>query len=341
MKHKTFFTVLVMAVTITGCKVQKKSEVATKQAQAKPRPAQPKQVTNRELRLGDVFVEFEGQAQPNIYDMVFSWPETRDRVRISVDGQVMFAVNTSERLEEAVANLQGGRKVSVLVEILDQQYHIITSETRELEVPTDYIFSKNFILTNHLNITNERVFMRSSTITTQNFNLKIKTKKLIVLETSFIQGFDQNYKPKPKQGGRSGGEIRIEAESAEGVLDITLNSEAGGDGFKGIWACSSAPGTICLNNLMCRQGGNGLNAGRNGDLYVTIKDVTNFHLYPQTIINSGGKPGPKFDAVTESDYPLFMFGKEECPAQPAHGAEAVPGKICLTLAGSVPEKGCE
>lgn len=342
MQHKTFFLYLAVAAAMTGCfKVEKKSEVATKQTQAKAPKAQPKQAVSRELRLDDVMVEFEGQVQPNIYDMIFTWPETRDRVRISVDGQVMFAVNTAERATESVVNLQGGRKVNVLVEILDEKYHIITSETRELEVPRDYIFPKEFVLTNHLSISHERVFMRASTITTQNFNLHIKTKKLIVLETSYIRGFADNTKAKVKHAGRSGGEIRIEAESAEGDLDITLNSEAGGDGFKGTWECSKAAGSICLSNLMCPNGGHGQAAGRNGDLFVKVKQVANFRLYQQEVINTGGKVGPKFNAVTEPDYPKFNLSQDACPAQPVQGADAVPGKICLTLAGAVPEKGCE
>ena len=345
MKHKTFFAVLAMAIAVTGCKVQKKSDVAAKQAQAKPRPVQPKQVTNRELRLDDVFVEFEGQAQPNVYDMIFSWPETRDRVRISVDGQVMFAVNTSERTSEGVANLQGGRKVAVLVEILDQQYHVITSETRELEVPKDYVFPNQFKLTNHMKIQNERVFMNNSVVTTENFNLEIQTKKLIVLNQSTIQGFIPGSKAAHGNDGRSGGLISIEAEYAEGELTFTMNSEAGGDALMGYYMTIYGSGS---EHVVCPLGTNGFTAGRNGDLKLKIKDISNFRHYPQETLSDGGKTAPIIqNKESINGYPQMpshnMFGVKhyDCPKRPSAGTGAQLGKICQTFSGQVPVQGCE
>lgn len=349
MKHKTFFAVLVMAIAMTGClKVQKKSEVAAaKEAKAKPVKAQPKQVNNRELRLDDVFVEFEGQAQPNIYDMVFSWPETRDRVRISVDGHVAFAVNTSERTSEAIDNLQGGRKVSVLVEILDQQFHVITSETRDLEIPKDYVFPKNYRLMADMTVANERVFMSAASITTQQFNLTIKTKKLIVLEKSYIQNFSTGEKAAPIKHGRNGGVIRIEAETAEGDLDITVNSEAGGDGFKAVKHETCPAGANCFPSPSCPWGGSGLNAGRNGDLYVKVAHSSDFKLYYQEELAVGGNVGPAHEVPTDKEYPVWSpYGialglNMQCVKNPVQGNEAQPGKICLTFSGQVPQQGCE
>lgn len=348
MKHKTFFAVLAVAIAMTGCKIQKKSEVAAKEAQAKPRPVQPKQVTNRELRLDDVFVEFEGQVQPNIYNMVFSWPETRDRVRISMDGQVMFAVNTSERPTEAVANLQGGRKVAVLVEILDQQYHVITSETRDLEVPRDYIFPANFKLTNHMKIQNERVFLNNSTVTTENFNLEIQTKKLIVLNHSTIQGFIPGAKAAHGKDGRSGGLISIEADYAEGELTFTMNSEAGGDALMGYYYAHAHIGTgAIMENAICPLGTNGFTAGRNGDLKLKIREISNFRHYPQETLSDGGNLAPVLqNKASMNGYPQIpqgVFGAPQyaCPKKPSAGGGAQLGKICLTFSGQTPQPGCE
>lgn len=263
MKHKTFFAYLVLTALMTGClKVQKKDEVA-KVAQPKPQQGptvQPKRVITRELRLDDVFVEFEGQPQPDMYDMNLSWPETRDRVRVSVNGQVAFAVHTSERQAEGIKNIQGGTKLSVLIEILDQEYHVITSETRDLDVPKDYIFPKNLRLTNEMRIAAERVFLNGSTIVTENHYLEIRAQKLIVLEKSFIQNYVYDTKAKIGEAGRHGGSIYIEAVKAEGQLDITINSEAGGDGLKGYQSppCSHNDGIGChIGAIHCPGGGKG------------------------------------------------------------------------------------
>lgn len=347
MKHKTFLSIVV-AMAMTGCfKVQKKSEVAAKQGQPKQFHAQPQKAPiTRELHLDDVFVEFVGQAQPDMYDIVFSWPETRDRVRISIDGQAMFVVNTSERQTEGVGNLQGGRKISVLVEILDQQYHIIAAETRELEVPKDYIFPKNLRLTSDLTIPNERVFMNGSMITTQHYNLTIKTKKLVMLEKSYIQNFSSDEKASPNKPGRNGGTIRIEALAAEGNLDLTLNSEAGGDGFKGLAPCSS--NDYCSVTPSCPVGGRGMDAGRNGDLYVKINNSTDFKLYYQEELARGGNVGPGPNIKTADGYPVFVpYGAAlglpnmNCEKNPLPGIGAQSGKICLTYSGQMPQLGCE
>lgn len=351
MKHKTFFAALVMTIALTGClKVQKKSEVAAaKEAKAKPVKMQPKQVSNRELRLDDIFVEFEGQAQPNIYDMVFSWPETRDRVRISVDGQLAFAVNTSERASEAIDNLQGGRKVSVLVEILDQQYHVITSETRELEIPKDYVFPNQVKLTGNMKIQNERVFMNSSVVTTETFNLEIQTKKLIVLNQSTIQGFIPGAKAAHGNDGRSGGLISIEADYAEGDLILTMNSEAGGDALMGYYDTVANAGTgAIMSHAICPLGTNGFTAGRNGDLKLKIREITNFRHYPQETSSDGGKIAPVLlDQTSVNGYPqmpsfrMINVKRYECPKRPSPGGGAQLGKICLTFSGQAPAQGCE
>lgn len=352
MKHKTFFTILVMAVLTMGClKVQKKTEVAVKVAQAKPAQAQPKQVNSRELRLDDVFVEFVGQAQPDLYDVVFSWPETRDRVRISLDGQTAFAVNTSERPSEGVRSLQGGRKISVLVEILDQQYHIITSETRDLEVPKDYIFPNQFKLTNHMKIQNERVFLNNSVITTENFNLEIQTKKLIVLDKSpaldksRIQNFIPGTKAQHGSDGRNGGFIKIEADCAEGDLTFAMNSEAGGDALKGIYhTFGILGGGFVSESVICPLGTNGFTAGRNGDLKLKIRDITNFRHYVQETLSEGGKLAPMLSKDKDLDYPSlspYTLKGTDCPQGPSLGGNAQLGKNCLIFSGQAPQQGCE
>lgn len=351
MQHKTYFCILLMSsLVLTGClKVQKKSETATAKV-AQPQSTKKddqKKVITRELRLDDVFIELRGQSQPDVYDMLFSWPETMDRVRVSVSGQVMFAVNTADRSEEAVVSLQGGTRVPVLIEILDQKYHVITSEVRDVEVPKDYIFPNTFKLSNNMKIQNERVFLDASIITTENFNLEIKTKKLIVLNKSRIQNFVPDTKAKHGFNGRSGGLISIDAEVAEGDLNFLMNSESGGDALKGFFhAIGDLSGTgYATENAYCVFGTNGFAAGKNGDLNLKVKDITRFRQYTQQTLSEGGQLAPVVHTKGDNpNYPSLTFNQligDICPNRPSLGANAQPGKVCLTFAGQVPQAGCE
>lgn len=348
MKHNTFLLGFILLATTTGClKVQKKDELA-KSFQAPQ--VQVQAINNRELHLDDVFVEFIGQ-QPDLYDMKFSWPETRDQVRVSINGQVAFTLNTSDQTSEELTSLQGGRKLSVFIEILDQESHVITSEVRELEVPKDYIFPKNLRLTHPMKVQAERVFLNGSIILTENHDLEIRTKKLIVLEKSYIQNYQYETKAKVGAVGRNGGSIYIEALVASGPLDITMNSEAGGDGYKGQETppCMHNAGFGChAGSVHCSAGSKGFAAGNNGHLFVKIKEAKDFQLYPQQQISLGGAKGPNMNEVTAPDYPLiqsgFVIKTSECARPkngPHNGPNAQAGKICLLLSDLMSEADCQ
>lgn len=347
MKHKTFIAVLAVAIVMMGCKVQKKSEVAAaKQDKVKANTVKPQKVAiTRELLVNDVFIEFVGQAQPDAYDMVISWPVTQDRLRVSLDGKMAFAVDTSERQEETVLGLQGGRKVTILIEVLDQKDHLISSQVRPLEVPKDYLFSNRFQLTGDMKILNDRVFFNNSVVTTLNFNLEIKTKKLFVLdrsstfEKSRIQNFADGAKAERGRNGRSGGLISIYAEVAEGELNVLMNSEAGGDALMGYYLkfTEFGSGTL-MYDAVCPLGSNGLSAGRNGDLKVRIKDAKNFLFYPNETLSEGGKLAPQLgnDPKAPQTYPSMISGPvklRDCPNVPVVGADATAGKRCIDLSG--------
>lgn len=344
MKHKTFFAILALTLIATSClKVTKKSEVATppNKSLSPPTPTEPSDVVNLELKLTDVLISFVGNPQPNSYDMVISWPRTRDRVRLSLDGQITFDVNTAESGQKQIFNLRGGRELTVLIEILGQESHVITSETRKEKVPEDYVFPNLYKLTDHLTIAKNRVFLMNSIVTTENFNLSIQTTKLIVLDLekggskSRIQNFPLDQKAAHGSHGRNGGLIRIEALSAEGDLFLTMNSEAGGDALQGnYWG----------QNYYCVYGTHGYNAGRNGDLLIRIQDPKNFHPYKSEPLSPGGKIAPVLNQEEPEDYPRiskYEVSSVICPQFPSPGAAAQPGKVCLTYYGQAPEVGCE
>jgi hypothetical protein len=327
MKHKTYLvSLIVMIIPLMGClKVEKKAEQPATAAPEKKK-AVVKQPINRELRLDDIFIEYVGLDQPNIYNVVFSWPETRDRVRVSTNGQVWFLTNTAETDRYVMNNLQGGKSYSILVEILDEKNHVITSEQRTVEVPRDYVFPRNFMLTGNMEIKNDRVFMKGSVITTENFHLTIETKNLIVLEKSVIQSFPFSHKAGPGRIGRNSGTIRISAELAKGELDLIMNSEGGGDGKQG----------FAGNNLITtRPGECGYAAGRNPEVYIEILDIKDFRFYHEEVFAEGGAIGPDGAAQAPPNYPRAEFYNANCNGTPVRGASAQPGKICINLSGMV------
>lgn len=353
MKHKTCIQFLVLAAVLTGClKVQKKDSVIAKAAAPKEKtPLMQPQATviTRELRLDDVFIEQVGLKQPNIYDLVLSWPQTKDRLRLSANNQVLTVLDTKTTQQWNMANLQGGTKFDLLIEILDNESHIISAETRTVEIPKDYVFPKFLRLSNHMKIQSHRVFMSDSVVLTENFNLEIQAQQLIVLNKSSIQNYLSEAKANVGSAGRSGGSVYIEVEKAEGDLDITMNSEAGGNGLKGFETpqCPiNAPMGCMLMQYHCAQGGHGFPAGNNGNLTVKVKDIKDFKLYTQEQLSLGGVKGPSMHESTPEGYPVItkIFGqKDTCVRKGVNpnGADAVPGKICLLMSGSIPQPGCE
>lgn len=351
MKHKTYFAYLVLAVVLTGClKVQKKDEVAAKASpKAKTPVVQQQAQITRALRLDDVFIETVGLNQPNIYDLVLSWPQTKDRLRLKTNNQVLIVAETKDIQQWTMSHLQGGANFELLIEILDGEGHIITSETRTIDIPKDYVFPKTLRLSNHMKVQAHRVFMSDSVITTETFNLEIRSQQLIVLNKSYIQNYFSEAKARVGSQGRSGGSVYIEVDKAEGELDITMNSEAGGDGLKGYQSpqCGINASIGCMiNQIHCPQGGVGYSAGNNGNLMVKVKDIKDFKLYSQEQLSLGGAQGPSENVKTPEDYPIvtssFAGGKDTCARKGTPpSADAAPGKICLVFSGSVPEQGCE
>lgn len=343
MKHKTYFAYLILAIAMSGClKVNKKNAhtAAAKPAQTKPQTIEPKQEISRELRLDDIFVEYAGQRRPNVYDILLSWPKTRDHVRVSVNNKVVFEADTSEVLQYKIENQKGGDSFEVLIEILDSKSKILASESRAIEIPEDAVVSDEFVLTRDVKIHRERVFLLEAIITTQNFDLEIMAKELIVLGRSTIQNYSTTAKAAVGTVGRDGGAILIDAEIAEGELLLTLNSEAGGDGLQGYYETrlvGKEKNEIRVPK--CINGGNGYSAGRNGSLRLKIKNIDNFYYYPTSTISSGGSHGPRLGQAPLS-YPSLNEGAS-CPENPVYGANAKEGAVCLLTSKSTPEQGCE
>lgn len=339
MKHKTSFTLLVLTIVMTGClKVQKKDEKKAIQAR---QAQQLKVTTSRELLVDDISMEYLGQPRPNVYDVKFSWPKTRDRLRISVGDQVLFSENTSEVFEHIVKDFQGGDKLTLLIEILNENEYIKKSTPKDIEIPKDHIYQGPFVLEYDTKIVDyERVFMDHAVFTTQNFKLEIKTKELIVLNESIIQGFTQGSKASAGIEGRSGGLVNIEANSAEGKLTFILNSEGGGDGLRGYYEIKTVgKDRTDIQVPKCVGGGNGFRAGRNADLRLKINNIEKFDYAVPEVFSEGGNPGPRLSPASIS-HPA-MTDESNCPQNPIKGEPSGKGLFCLMSPDSILAQGCE
>lgn len=340
MKHKTYFVYLAAAVLMTGCKVQNKNQKAAaerkSQQLSQPKPESKQlvpQVVLPELRLDQIYVEKIGQHRPNVYDLLISWPKTKNGVRVSVLNKIEFTGQTSETQNYTITNLDGGTKVKVFVEILNENNQVVDARTFEVDIPEDLNLT-DLTLTRNMEIYHERVFMNKTVITTQNFNLVIRAKELIILNDSKIQNFEPGTKAQPGTEGRGGGVIDIEVKTADGLLEFILNSEAGGDGLKGYYVTKTTGGKEKQDILVqiCRDGGSGYNAGQNGDLKLAVENAVNFyHFVKDSDFALGGQSGPKLGHAPPS-YPSMKEGTN-CPSQPVAGASAQSGRKCVKLAG--------
>lgn len=339
MKHKTSFALLVFAIVMTGClKVQKKDE---KKAIEARRAQQVKTLVSRELEIMDVAVEYLGQPRPDVYDVKFSWPQTRDRLRVSNGNQVLLNKNTSEVFDYTVKDFNGGDKFTLLIEILDERNHIIKSGPLDIEIPKDYIYQGLITLEYDTKIVEyRRVYLDHAVFTTQDFKLEIKAQELIVLNESVIQGFAQGTKARSGAEGRNGGLVNIETESAEGNLTFIMNSEIGGDGLRGYYEIKTVgKDRTDITVPKCAGGGSGYRAGRNGDLRLKIKNKEKFRPKLPETFSEGGNPGPRLSPASIS-HPA-MSDESNCPQNPTKGESNGKGLFCLVSPDSILAQGCE
>lgn len=343
MKYTTYLVHLVAVVALTGClKVSHKNKhsVAAKPAVKSQQVEVIQPAYLPELRLDQIFIEKIGQHRPNAYDLLITWPKSKSLVRISMMNKVLFTSSLNDE-NYKIPDLVGGTKAFVFVEILNEKNLVVDDRTFEVDIPEDFSLTGR-VLDRNIEIRYDRVFMDRTVITTQNFNLVIRAKELIILNDSRIQNFEAGAKAQPGQHGRSGGIIDIEVETAEGFLLFYLNSEAGGDGLQGYYVTKLSGGKEKQDIItqQCRDGGHGFNAGQNGNLRLKVSRDVNFYPHAEDkSYASGGHPGPKLGHAPPS-YPSLAVGAP-CPAQPMSGASATAGKACLLLPGRVLEKGCE
>lgn len=182
-----------------------------------------------------------------------------------------------------------------------------------------------------------RIFLtKNAVITTNGFTFLLKAKELHS-ESGTIQTFPQDTKAATLQNGRSGGHIKIDVESAQGVLIAELRGQHGGDGAKGeplgFWtelyaALAPAPnGTLVgppipSHGRKGNPGGAGGNGGHTGRLQMTIQKANEFSLLPTFRPGTGGAGGEG----GAGDQPFN--GISFTPGPPGdRGANGAPGSI--------------
>jgi len=165
------------------------------------------------------------------------------------------------------------------VELKDKQSEPVQVEAMSSE--PDYVIDAPLLLTTHTKIEADRVVLtRNAVITTEDKNLVIITKELVV-DGAVIQNFPEGAAAYWEKSGRAGGTVSVDALKARGTLEVRLNGERGGSGKNG---CITAPG----HHPGC-AGTDGAMGGNAGSLRVEIANNDAFNL---NWINQPGFFGP-------------------------------------------------
>lgn len=341
MKHKTYLSYIVLTVLMTGClKVENKNQ-KNNQPEVQQLVQSLPVNSNYDLVFSDISIVKIGQHRPNVYNVLISWPKTRNGVRVIKQNKVECMVSSG--IESCtLLDLAGGDHVTFIIEILNEDNSVVETKLYEEEIPEDLNLSGEIELSRNMEYVSDRIFMDNALITTKDFNVLIKAKELFILSNSRIQNFADNSKANPGNHGRNGGTVTVEAKYAEGALSINLNAEAGGDGLQGYYITRLSGGKEKQDYLVgkCRDGGNGYDAGVNGNLKVNIDRSMNFYsdVIPQSLA-LGGRVGPKLGQAP-SLYPSMKEGTD-CPSQPIAGNSGSKGRVCKILDGQVIESECD
>lgn len=273
MKIKHIFPIAL--ITLSSClKIKKKDEVE---------PSAQTEVQNvlvlSENRLSIRYIPTE---EPNNYTAHISWPQTSATLRfISSDGQVF----QSENNEIQIPKQSYQKPTSVTVDQLENgSQKLITHFNLSLQAPQDWVVGSPTYFQKNEEINVERIFfLTGAQVYTQQFNVKIRAKKLISASGAILGNFPENAEAAVETVGLSGGMIDLKIEQAAGSLSILINGQRGGHGKHGFAACTSISSPCNPNS--------GADSGDTGELSLDIYDQSNFKLEYKRAFPVGGKTG--------------------------------------------------
>ena len=145
-------------------------------------------------------------------------PTTREESSIKTGG-------LSPANEQVADDTQAAGNETALTETPDNE----TEEEKEKEIPEEEIttISEEVVLAEDTVIQNTRVVLNMASIKTSEHDLVIIADEFIS-NHSVIQNFSIEQKAEKETPGRNGGNIRVEAKTASGTLQLILNGEDAG-----------------------------------------------------------------------------------------------------------------
>lgn len=299
MNYQIGLSILVLA--FTACmKVTKKGEVENNATETQVEQRMPELKSEQILDSSDFQIIYSGEKEPNQYSVNLKWPQLKNsviRIFHSGDDQGAEIVENSFMMQ----NKKGGQSEKIRIE----QYDTATEKrksvfTLEIKPPEDLVFSGLQVLSEDLIKAAERLFiLADARIYAQQFNLKIKTHKIIAEEGSLITNFPSDSSADLEKVGLSGGLIEIFSTEAVGRLKIVLNGQSGGSGRLGtpeaklfdgmiLRADTLVSGSTLLQSCPGNSGGQG---GKSGSLVFSVDESKDFILLSDIELSKSGLSG--------------------------------------------------
>lgn len=320
MKIKYIFPIALM--TLSACMKVKKKEEAESAAKVEVQSTEAHAVSV--LSEDKLSVQYIPTEEPNNYTARISWPQANGSLRfILPDGQVF----TSESNEIEIPNQSFQKKINLTVDQVDQNSQkLIAHFSLSLQAPQDWVVASAVYFQQNEEVNVERIFfLQGAQIYTQQFNVKIRAKKLISAQGTLIANFPEGSTAAIETAGLSGGTIDLKVEEARGSLDFLLNGQRGGQGKNG-WKESTsefAGAEKCAPN-------SGANSGNSGSLIYDVQFQDQFMSTKKMVLVSGGVQGTLLESIMYiGPKPENKARRENCANNPVDGQAGKPGKICV------------
>ena len=215
------------------------------------------------------------------------------------------------------SDLLGGSIIVYRVEALNTDDSTTGIDEIKIEIPIDIIWrgqvhSQQIVAAIRNHVLNRITFEKGTVVTLDDLDLSLDAQFITFNETTFVSfstqtnskpaGAPQVYGAQGYTGvpGKSGGFLRIRANSIRGTAQFILNGEDGGtggtgfggapgnDGGGGDISCSQRRGT---DGAPGGNGGSGGAGGSTGRLYIEAGDASTFHYAVTGKPGAGGKGG--------------------------------------------------
>lgn len=309
-----------------------------------------KEVDLKQFSTSDLKIKYEGQDEPNKYDVRLTWAPSKGYLVLKKNEQSFFdSSRISNSNDYIFKNLVGGTKYSVVADAYSAEGNLVESTVLNISVPLDLAFSGTVQLDKKQELNYQRVFIEDgTTIYTMQFDLIIAAVELISGSNVKIQNFPDGYQANYETKGLNAGNIEIRAFIASGDLEIIQNSQTGGAGYQGTPKYTECradfvgiereidppepPFCTHIKHEAC-AGTNGGDTGKLGDLKFFADQSDELNLKYRKVYSPGGAAGPH-GIQQIGGYPTKAKPNGQCDTSPTNGAPAIGGTSCVILSRS-------